>query len=30
MRGAELMKLNGNDYAKISFHADSNRVSDSE
>jgi hypothetical protein len=29
MRGAELMELNGSDYARIGFHADFNRVPDS-
>lgn len=28
MHGAELMKLNGSDYARISFHADFNRIPD--
>ena len=30
MRGAELMKLNDKDYARISVHVDFNRVSDSQ
>jgi hypothetical protein len=28
MRGAELMKLSGSDYARIGFHADFHRVAD--